>query len=305
MNRKEDTIFDALATTINLEKEPFLLNIKDLTRVLCRLLIKNLDIFMRLYFYQLKDTYSRSNKLTFYTTDAGDVYQSFRMRFPSNKNTVSKILLMDNDFARLCLAFAKECESISNLKIWTDQYSDNIEKMWEACKYLIIPVRINPTTIPVEERERILRFWLSTIFTLPLVEQYNEKYAVYRDSISALRMLYRALKDTSKEGEDFPSFNTQKVNKLSSMPDEVMDICVAPVKAGTSAICKTFRTYMYIALLASIEIIRKPCPNLRECKAVNPTFQGDCLSLFDDYVNNQIQKIKDVTKLITPSDNDE
>lgn len=303
MEPKAEQIFDTLSTTINIEREPFILNVKDLTKVLCRLLIKNLDIFMRLYFYQLKDIFSSSNKLMFYTSDAGDIYQSFRMRFAETKNTSVRVILLDNDFNRLALSFSEEIKSFSNLAMFADQYENISEKMWEACKYLIIPVRINPTTIPVEERERILRLWLSTAFTLPLLDAYNDKYAqVYQKSISVLRNLYKALKINSKEAEDAPSFNIAKINELGSIPVNLMDLYVSPIKPGGGKLDKTFRTYMYIVLLSSIEIIRKPCPNLRECKSVNPNFQGDCLSLFDDYVNAQIKKIQEVTKILTPAD---
>lgn len=303
MEPKAEELFDALSTSINIEREPFILNIKDLTKVLCRLLIKNIDIFLRIYFWQLKDIFSSSNKLTFYTSDAGDVYQSFRMRFSEAKNTSARVILLDNDFNRLGLSFSEEIKSFPNLSMFTDQYETNPEKMWEACKYLIIPVRINPTTIPVEERERILRLWLSTAFTLPLLDAYNDKYAqVYQKSVLALRNLYKVLKINSKEAEDAASFNMAKINELGSIPTNLMDLYVSPIKTGNGKLDKTFRTYMYIVLLSSIEIIRKPCPNLRECKNINPNFQGDCLSLFDDYVNAQIKKIQEVTKILTPTD---
>lgn len=298
-----DGILDVLSTTIDISKEPFLLRISDVTKVLCRILIKNLDIFMRLYYYQSKTMFSRANKLTFYSLDAGDIYQSFRMQFPSAKNKTAQTILMDSDFARLELTFTEEIKHFVTLNTFTEGIENPTELMWEVLKYMMIPVRINPVTIPTEERERILRFWLSTVFTLPLLDTYNEKHFHYQKAIAALRSLYPALKLQEEKDTQIPTFNIQKLNELASIPSEVVDYYVAPIAPGKNRLDLIFRTYMYVSMHAMIDIIRKPCPNLAECKAINSDYQGDCIEMLDECVNSQIKKLQDVIKVLKPATN--
>ena len=80
-----------------------------------------------------------------------------------------------------------------------------------------------------------------------------------------------------------------------------IDLFVSAIKTSNSRMDTIIRTYMYILILGSIEIIRKPCPNLSKCKDVNPNYQGDCMHLLDDYVNSQIKMIRDGTRVLTPS----
>lgn len=294
-------VLDVLTTTIRVEEDPFLTNINDLIKVLSRLLFKNLDIFVSMLAYQSRELFSKSTKLTFYTADAGDIYQSFRMRYPDTRNGKSRCILTDQEFNRLAMSFSEQLKSFTKLNTFTEQYEDYGTKMWEACKYLIIPVRINPSTIPKEEKERILRLWLSSAFTLPLLDAYNEKYAnSYQDSILAVRNLNHVFMIATKPEEE-PRLNVEKLNDISRLPTSVADVCVSPVSAGKNKIDKAFRTYMYMILLASIEIIRKPCPNLKECKNINPDYDGACINPFDEYVGMQIKKIQEVTKILTPS----
>lgn len=291
---------DVISATIKVDEDPFLVNINDLVKTLSRLLFKNLDIFVSLLAYQSKELFTRSTKLTFYTNDAGDVYQSFRMRYPTAKNGTSRCILTDREFSRIALSFSEQLKSFNKLTTFTDQFQDYTDKMWEACKCLIIPVRINAATIPAEEKERILRLWLSTAFTLPLLDVYNEKYAMYQDSILAVRNLNHVFLLPTKPDED-PKLNISKLEDIGRLPVTVADVCVSPVSVGRNKIDKAFRTYMYMILLASIEIIRKPCPNLKECKNINPDYDGACINMFDDHVNAQIKKIQEVTKILAPS----
>ena len=196
-------VLDVLTTTIRVEEDPFLTNINDLIKVLSRLLFKNLDIFVSMLAYQSRELFSKSTKLTFYTADAGDIYQSFRMRYPDARNGKSRCILTDQEFNRLAMSFSEQLKSFTKLNTFTEQYEDYSTKMWEACKYLIIPVRINPSTIPKEEKERILRLWLSSAFTLPLLDAYNEKYAnSYQDSILAVRNLNHVFMIATKPEEE-------------------------------------------------------------------------------------------------------
>ena len=290
-------ILDMLSSTINIERDPYLNNLKDLMKILCRVFIKNLDIFVSLYYYQYKFIFSKANKMAFYNSDAGDIYQSFRMKFSETHNTTANTILKDVDFAKITMCFAEQIKNFSNLSTFADRYENNVEKMWEVCKCLIIPVRLNPMTIPPTERERILRLWLSIAFVLPFIDAYNEKFLGYSKSISALRGFKKALVEGTESEK--PVF-TEKMQPIMELQNSFIDFFVSPGKVGESKMDMIIRTYMFMLLKASKDIIQKPCPNLKKCKAINADYQGDCLHMLDDYVTSQLRIIDDTVKILTP-----
>lgn len=290
---------DLLSETINLEKDPYLNNLKDVLKLLCRVLIKNFGVFLTLHFYQFRDIFGKSSKLSIYDTDAGDIYQAFRMKFVDAKNNnVYSSILKDDDFSSILLTFSQQLNDFPNIRTFTDQYDSYVEKMWEVCKNLILPVRINPSSINPRERERILRLWLSTAFTLPLLEAYTEKYLGPK-SMKIIIGMYKTLK-TSDDDRN-PSFSITKVNAIISLPTQYIDVYVAPVAPPNNKLAEIFRVYMYLVITASTQIINKPCPNLKQCKEINPNFKGDCIWCMDLYVKDQIQKIENAIRTLTPS----
>lgn len=281
--------------TINVQREPFLTN--DVVKIFCKLYVKNIDIFVKLHIQQSKDMLSTFNSASMYNYDAGDVYQLLRMSHGSSSNKVSNNVLKDTEFSHLLLSFTQELESMKSLTTFTDQYETPIEKMWEVCRCFIIPVRIAASTIASEERERILRLWLSTVFTLPLLEGYNEKfYPYHQKAILAIRNFVK----TATTPSDQAIYNDRMLHRISTIDDKFIDMFVSPIRPTDSDMDTIMRTSMYLVLMASIDVIRKPCPNLKACKGFNPDYDGACIHILDEHVNDQIKKIQKMAETLKP-----
>lgn len=272
---------------------------KNVLKIMCRLLIKNISIFLNLFYQQHHFVYNKLNNLYFYNADAGDIYQGYRINMADKKVDV-KYILSQADFNKLILQICKEAETFADIKSIIDAHESPFEKAWEVFRMLILPIRINHHTIPMEEREYTMKLWLSTIFTLPLLDSYNERYIVDQTSLIQLRNLYKVCKTPSKGYEENPLFNVERLHGIESMPNDVIDMYVSPIKSS-SKMDKTFRPYMFLAMIACVEIIRKPCFNLKECKQINPDYLGDCMHVFDDYVNSQIKKIQEIMTVLMPT----
>ena len=295
-------VLDSLSTTININREPFFMYSKSVLKVMARILIKNLSVFLNLYYQQHHFIFNKLNNLYFYNADAGDIYQGFRINM-SEKHMDVKYILSHSDFSKIVLQICKEASEFSDIRSIIDQHEQPFEKAWEVFRLLILPIRINHNTIPLEEREFTMKLWLSTIFTLPLLDIYNERYIVNQNTLISLRNLYKVCKIPAKGYEEQPAFNIERLRGLEALPNDAIDMYVSPIKSA-SKMDKTFRPYMFLAMIACVEIIRKPCFNLKECKQINPDYLGDCMHVFDDYVNTQIKKIQEIMTVLMVS-NDE
>lgn len=295
----ENNLFpDVLTTTINLEKEPYLIHLNDVLKILLRVLMKNIDIFAKLQYYQLEELFTGSNKLML-TNDAGDIYQYLRMKFLTGRDEKYKSILNDNEFNLICMVFTEQIKDFPSIYSFANIHTNAFDKVWDICKYLIIPIRLNPATIPRNERERILRLWLSIIFTLPINKSYNNRYLSYGSSVEQLRYLYDVLKPTEiKDGN--PIFDASKIKIISETKNELIDQIVSPTTLK-SQVAVIFRTYLFISLRVCIEVIRKSCPNLKECKMVNADYDGEWLHPFDEFVSGQIKKICDSGSILMPN----
>lgn len=299
MSREERDLFDSLSTTINIQREPFLVHIGDLLKVLCHVLLHNLDIFMRVYYFQTHELYDRSSKLEFFSTDAGDVYQNFRMMFPAAPYA-SRVVISDQDFDAILITFSQAIKQFPSIASYVGDVPR--EQMWEACKWLILPVRINASTVPPSERERMLRLWLSTVFTLPMLDAYTERYSIYPKSLTALRNLYRSLKLAGNgQVETNPGFDQSKITVLTSMDIRITNSFVSPIRANSST-DRTFRTFMYVLLMCCIEVIHKPCPRLKEARSIYPEYSGECMNPLDSFVNEQIKIIQTAAAPLKPGE---
>ena len=292
-------ILDSLSTIINIEKEPFFMYTQNVMKILCRILIKNISVFLNLFYQQNHFVYNKLNNLYFYNSDAGDIYQGFRINMADKKMDV-KYILSQSDFNRIILQICREADTFSDIRSIIDQYESPFEKAWEIFRLLILPIRINHNTIPYEEKEFTMKLWLSTIFTLPMLDSYSERYIVDPTVRMSLGNLYKVCKVPVNTYEEIPSFNIERLHGLEALPNEAIDLYVSPIKSS-SKMDKTFRPYLFLAMVASVEIIRKPCFNLKECKQINPDYLGDCIHVFDEKVNSQIKKIEEVMSNLKPT----
>lgn len=296
----ESEVLDSLCSNININKEPFFIYLKDLPKLICRLIIKNLSTFIKLYYYQYHYIYNKFDSTYFYSSNAGDIYQGFRILM---KNSIAneKVILNRKEFALIISKIADEIKYFPTINNIVEQYEEPFEKVWNVFRLLILPIRINAGTIPLDERKFILKIWMSTVFTIPLLDSYNGRYIVNKRSLSALRSLFPAFGvNLSKNFDENPKFDENKLNKIEETDDNIIDLYVSPINSD-SVTNKIFRTYVFLSFLSSIEIIRKPCLNLKECKEINPDYDGSCINVFDDYVNSQIKKIQESISILVPS----
>lgn len=296
----ESEVLDSLCSNININKEPFFIYLKDLPKLICRIIIKNLSTFIKLYYYQYHYIYNKFDSTYFYSSNAGDIYQGFRILM---KNSIAneKVILNRKEFALIISKIADEIKYFPSINNIVEQYEEPFEKVWNVFRLLILPIRINAGTIPLDERKFILKIWMSTVFTIPLLDSYNGRYIVNKRSLSALRSLFPAFGvNLSKNFDENPNFDENKLNKIEETDDNIIDLYVSPINSD-SVTNKIFRTYVFLSFLSSIEIIRKPCLNLKECKEINPDYDGSCINVFDDYVNSQIKKIQESISILVPS----
>lgn len=294
--QQASNIFNSISNRIDPDSDVFMVNMKDTVDTLCRMLVKNFDIFLNLFFYQHQMIFSKYTPNTF-DLDAGDVYNNF-ICLPDDPSG-TKVLLADKDFKQLTFMFV-DCltRASPRLNTFTESYTSDVEKMWQCCKYLIIPVRVNYETIPPSERENMLRKWLSTVFTLPFCDLYTNRYKdIYPEAILTLQRVYGLFKIGDKANE--PIFNEQKIIQIKSLDEKLIKAFTGPIQSAGMA-DRIFRIYMMIVLLGSGEIIKKWCPNILECKKINPGFKGVWLKPFDILVNPQLARISKITQDLTP-----
>lgn len=284
---------DALSSTINLDQEPFLIYINDVFKILCRVLLKNFGIFAKLHYHQVTNLF-RNSKSLYMVTDAGDVYQYLRSKFTSPKNTTVEYVLKDDEFESICLSFIQQIRDYPKINGCVSKYPDDFDKIWEVCKFLILPVRVNSQSIPRNEKERILRLWMSVSFCIPMLEIYNNKYLPYGANVQALRTLPKIILTN-----DDKKLNFEVIKRLQASDNLIIETFVSPTAADNKT-NKIFKTYMFILVCVSIEIINKSCPNLTECKAINPNYDGQWIYVFDDYVGQQIKKIQNAANAFSP-----
>ena len=294
--QQASNIFNSISNRIDPDGDVFMVNMKDTVDILCRMLVKNFDIFLNLFFYQQQMIFSKYTPNTF-DLDGGDVFNNFICLPPETSG--NKVLLSDADFNQLAFVFA-DClpRASPRLNTFTEQYKTDAEKMWQCCKYLIIPIRVNHETIPPTDRENMLRKWLSTVFTLPFCDLYTNRYKdIYPEAILTLQRVYGIFKIADKVNE--PSFNIQKVTQIKSLDEKLIKAYTSPIQSSGMA-DRIFRIFMMIVLLGSGEIIKKWCPNILECRKINPAFRGTWLRPFDILVNPQLTRISKITQDLTP-----
>ena len=72
-----------------------------------------------------------------------------------------------------------------------------------------------------------------------------------------------------------------KIEKLKSINDNFAQITIARVYNEQNPTQIFVRIYMNIVLMASIEIMKKYCPNYPECYRINPNYDGTWLNPLD------------------------
>lgn len=159
---------------------------------------------------------------------------------------------------------------------------------WNLCHYFFVPVRLLEKTIPKHIRFDLLKRWMTTCLILPMVDPYTNKFH------ESIRML-QEMKQIAKGIEENPS----AMDKLEAVSKPFIDSVIKTSRSNSSQNPSStlLKTSMNIFILASIEILRKFCPNYEDCCRINPDYSGLWIDPLDSLCGIQMNKINGLCDL--------
>lgn len=282
-----DYTFGFMNTKVKFKDDPKFIHIDETLRCLTYTFMHNMDIWISL-------SQNNINSGTGYNTmneiDAGRVFNSLLIRSPMSSNTLDKTELTDEQFNTIVTTFKNYVDKNTSTKMsyYAKGITDNVDLMWEFCHYLFVPVRLQHDTIPRMMKINSLRKWLTVAFTLPFVSNYTNKYMNAVNNIQFLQAIYEKLID-----------DPNKIEKLKSINDDFAKISIARAYNEQNPTMIFIRICMNIALMASIEIMKKYCPNYPECYRINPNYDGAWLNPFDPIYSEHLLELNNLTQLLS------
>lgn len=270
--------FAFMSNRVRLKDDPKFVNIEETIKCLAYVFTRHMDIWLSIAQYNID-----SNAV--FDIDAGKVFNQLIASSPMPQNLSNRNELTDDQFNKVVQTFKTYFDNPKNnsLKLahYSKSYKDPISCMWEFCYYLFVPVRLDPISIPQDVKINSLRKWLSVAFALPFMKSYTDKYVNAINNIPYLQSVYDKFIDNPTFVERFiqldESFARDTINRLSN-----------PNLNPT----KTFlRVFMNVFLNASIEIMRKYCPNYVECFRINPNYDGAWINPFDSVFTDQVSEL--------------
>lgn len=285
-----DITFGFMSTKIKFRDDPKFIHLDDTLRCLAYVFIHHLDIWISLVQKQLQEDSTRSY-LSEPNLDAGKLFNNLLLAQPFN-NTFLQTELSERQYEIILNTFQQAVLKNKTLAFYAKTFTDPNECMWEFCHYLFIPVRLQYDSIPKDIRIRSLRKWINIVFTLPFIKTYTDKYITTINNANFLQDVYNRLSDDPSKIERFTQIDTDwtfgTINR-SYNKDNPTQIFV--------------RLFMNIMLIASVEILKKYCPNFHQCVAVNPDFDGNWLNPFDHQHMDHLQEINKLTVLLNTEGN--
>ena len=295
-----NALFQNFDNEINLENDFIFINSKDILKIFCRILVKHLDIFLRIYTVQNTLFYSKYQNDTDFDLDAGDILNKFFCMSSLVSNPNSTYLINDEEFNRICITFIEQIKHFPTLARFTIKIDSNpINNIFDCCKHFIIPARLLSKSIPISEKENVLRKWFSVVFIIPMLKLYNSRYSeVYLERIQSLQTFYDKFV-TRNEGNINLNYDT--IKRIQNLKENMIDTFVSEIDNNRSTTAMTFKTYILLMLLASCEIIPKYCGSsikfIRE--NINNSFTGTWIDPMDNLYIEQIQKIGELIKILS------
>ena len=222
--------------------------------------------------------------------DAGRVFNSLLITSPVSTNTLNKSELTDEQFNIITGTFKNYVDKnqATKMSYYAKGISDPIDLMWEFCHYFFVPVRLQHDTIPRMIRINSLRKWLTICFTLPFVRNYTDKFVTAINNIQFLQAIYDKLID-----------DPNKIDKIKGIDADFAKISIARVYNESNPTMIFVRVCMNIILMASIEIMKKYCPNYPECYRINPNYDGSWLNAFDPIYSEHLMELNNLTQLVS------
>ena len=269
-----------ISLDVKFSDDPAFQHIGDSLRALAYVFVHHIDMWLKLY-----------ADLKFMMDGFADITASmFFNHLMKSSGTEELSVSMLNIIANTFMEAIKETPV---LKRYADTKTDPVMGMWKFCHYFFVPVRLNDESIPQDVKIESLRKWLTTIFVIPFNAEYCSKY-------SSVVKKYTLI----SEGRDKLTQNAVVQFKDNIKVDWINKI-IAEYYVGKATFTLEFvRLTMHVALLSSIDILKKYNPFVKEACAINPNYDGRWVPSFgDEMVNTQLKKINELTVMVKLKDN--
>lgn len=279
--------FSFMSTKIKFRDDPKFIHLDDTLRCLAYVFIHHLDIWVQLAQKQMSPDAGRSYA-EMGTIDAGRIFNNLLLTQPFSSTFLSQTEMSEKQYESVVNTFVNCVSRHPKLAFHAKAYDDPYECMWEFCHYLFVPVRLQHDSIPRDIRMNSLRKWVNVVFTLPFIKDYTDKYVSIISNISFLQDVFNRLTDDASKIEKFTQIDaewTYNTIARSYNKDNPTQIFV--------------RLFMNVLVIASVEILKKYCPNYHQCAAVNPDYDGNWLNPFDHQHMDHLQEINKLTALLS------
>ncbi len=269
--------FDLSELTVSFKDDPKYIHLDTTLRIVVTTLIKQLEVCNKLVNNQ---TYDRD----LVDITASNIYNNLYSSHPFSSNTNFSDEIMDNDLLNFCTVFKNMMDEDTSLGLSSKQIQDPRLCMFNFVHYMFIPVRVDIASLSDDVKINSLRKWITVISTLPFIEQYLQKY------INAVTNMDTMIGIVSKilSSEDIRS-------KLIGMDSKFIFKSIAPRDTTKNTSQVFLRLLGNLVILISIEVMKKWCPNIRECMSANPDYDGSWLNPFDTMVNDQVNEIQKIS----------
>ena len=280
--------FNFMSLRMNFRDDPKFIHLDDVIKCIAYCFVHHLDLWVNLSQQQLNSEWGKSifNQSS---VDAGKLYNNLMLTQPFSTDGITTEL-SESQYESVVLTFNNSIEKQPKLSFIAKKYSDPYECMWEFCHYLFIPVRLQHDSIPKDIRMTSLRKWVNTIFTLPFIRAYTEKYNTVINNVGFIGDVLNKLLDDPIKIENFMKieanwvFNTISRTYNKENPTQIF-----------------IRLCTNIILIASVEILKKYCPNYHQCASINPNYSGEWINPFDTKHMEHLQEINKLTALVNVS----
>ena len=257
----------------------------------------NLDISLRALVYSLikmiNTCVSLVNAQTYEINDnttAGTLYNGIYATHPYSTNTTYTDEIQDKEFNAFCVIFKNIMDEDSRFGIYAKQIQDPRLCAFEFLHYLYIPVRVDVSTLSDDIKINSLRKYITVVMFLPYLTPYTDRYLSAINNIEFMQKVHTNIITVNGS-------ITTIAQQMMNMTHEFIIKSLQTSYTTSNSMMVYLRVYTNIIVLASIEILKKWCPNISECMRINPDFDGQWINPFDIIVNEQIAFIQDLIKI--------
>jgi hypothetical protein len=270
--------FDFLDTKTKYKDDPCFVHLNETIKVLTKVATQHFTKFIRL---------SKTLKpiVAFFSIpDAGDVFNKVISMIPYASISNSEYDLTQEEFVDVLNTFCSVIMENSQISHYAKSFPNPEDCVFEFCHSLFIPVRADHVSIPKSEKMNFLKKWFTIVFSLPFIKIYTDKFNESINRVQFIQTVYIKLLE-----------DPNKVDKFKQIDYKFIHQTVGRAYNEENPTQIFIRIYMNVALVASMEILQKWCPNIKECLAINPNFDGRWINPFDQTFNDQIAHIKKIT----------